>query len=131
MLFLNAVKQVELNSSDARQAITQRAALMRIRKYLPMDTSSGLTDFTGPYLIRCMSSLDMLTDWNPNFDVFSKEQQLATVAALCGVRTKSKHTIIEAWPYKVGPRATKKEFDILAAQSTSGVERYVEFEKLQ
>ncbi|KAF1362388.1 hypothetical protein EJ07DRAFT_174795 [Lizonia empirigonia] len=131
MLFLNAVKEIEFNSSDAVKMINKRSALTRVRKYLPMDTSSSLTNIDDPYFIRCMASFDLLTDWSTNFDVFSKKTQLATVAALCGVKMKSKNTIIEAWPYTVGPRATKKEFDILAAESTSGIERYVEFEKLQ
>ncbi|XPS68681.1 hypothetical protein M3J09_000967 [Ascochyta lentis] len=132
MLFLNAVKETDYISSNIIKNTRMHLAMTRTQKFMPLDGSwTGLESYGDIELTRRTSCLDLLTNWHSVFDTFMKETQLSEFAEMCGVRVKSKHTIVEPWPYTLGPRATQKEFDALTAASTSGFERYLEFEKLQ
>jgi hypothetical protein len=106
-------------------------AIKRTIKYLPPDLSAMSADPYSPDLTRRHSCSDLLTDYGSVFEQFLVDTQLSGASELCGLRIKSKHTIVEPWPYRAGLRTTRKEFDVLRTESTSGIERYVEFEKLE
>jgi hypothetical protein len=63
------------------------------------------------------------------FETFLKEGQLGARANEMGARIKSEHTIVGAWPSKVGRKTTKGEFEVLCAGNLTGYERYVEIER--
>ncbi|KAF1928848.1 uncharacterized protein M421DRAFT_61946 [Didymella exigua CBS 183.55] len=131
MLFLNAVKEIDHTSSDTvSKQLRMSMAMNRTRKYLPIHKYTPPTSYGDPDLIRRTSCLDALTDYSGVFETFLRDELIAEGARANGLKIKDKHTIVEPWPYKVGMRATKKEFDILVAGSTSGYERYMEVEKL-
>ncbi|KAF2129720.1 hypothetical protein P153DRAFT_430843 [Dothidotthia symphoricarpi CBS 119687] len=136
MLFLNAAAETEYNNRSPGSVKADMAtAMMRLEKYMPLDRSRLAqirnADDLGkhPHFVRRSACYDMFKNWEKYFDLFLYQNSIDMHARSCGLQLKDKHTIVEPWPYKVGPRTTQKEFDILRASSTVGYERYVEFEK--
>jgi hypothetical protein len=74
---------------------------------------------------------DMFKPWDKYFEMFMDEAKITQFATLYGMAIKKKHTIVQPWPYKIRNRTTKKEFDVLRASSTTGFERYMEFQGLE
>ncbi|KAF2623920.1 hypothetical protein BU25DRAFT_349343 [Macroventuria anomochaeta] len=132
MLFLNAATETENanKGSDKWRSDLMRAA-RRLDKYMPLDrTELGhITNAGDPGFIRRTSCHDMFKDWEHWFDCFLKDSEFATFAHIHGLKIRKKHAIVEPWPYKIGVRTTKKEFDILRAGSVTGYERYIELER--
>jgi hypothetical protein len=109
--------------------------MKRLMRYMPMDPFMlARIEATGnlaqdPEFTRRNSCHEMFRDWEMWFGQFLKESELGARANEVGARIKGKHTIVGAWPFKVGVRTTKKEFEILCAGGLSGYERYMEIER--
>jgi hypothetical protein len=73
----------------------------------------------------------MFKPWDRYFDMFMDETKITQLATLYGMAIKKKHTIVQPWPYKIRNSTTKREFDVLRASSTTGFERYMEFQRLE
>lgn len=105
--------------------------MLRTREYLPGCWAKPRTGDHDSSTIRRASCLELLTDWGNVFDAFTQKMQLFRTVKLCGLRIKSKHTVVEPWPCNAGLHATQKELDALCAASASGFERYMELENFQ
>ena len=136
LLFINAAaEQHHLSEGNPAWVSDLKRAMSRLTKYIPLDRSM-LTriQMTGkasqdPEFIRWNCCQDMLRDWEMWFGTFLKESKLDARANEVGARIKGKHTIVGAWPSKVGARTTKGEFEILCAGQLTGFERYVEIQR--
>jgi hypothetical protein len=72
-----------------------------------------------------------------NFAQFLKNADLTSqrpiplkeLAAKHRLRIKNKHTIVPPWLYRASEKITRKEFNVLFAESTCGHERYVELSR--
>lgn len=136
MLFLNAAAETDhiLNPQGDVQSLV--SAMKRLEKYIPINKSrvghsrGGMNASAHPDLILRTACFDMFKPWETYFDMFVDEAKVTQIARLCGIVIKKKHTIVQPWPYKIGKKATKKEFDVLSASGTTGFERYMEFLRL-
>jgi hypothetical protein len=140
MLFLNAAAETEMfirSPTNKTYKAGLSAALRRQAKFMPM-TKPFLNDLRGaadmarsPNFISRMSCEGLFKDWSVYFDMFMAEEKIVEFAKVCGMEVKKRHTIVEAWPCKLGDKATQADFDLLRSSSRSGSERYVEFERAQ
>jgi hypothetical protein len=109
--------------------------MTRLMRYMPMDpfmlarikaTEKPAQD---PEFIRRNSCHEMLRDWEMWFGRFMEQTKLCAWANEFGARIKGKNTIVGAWPFEVGARTTKKEFEVLCAGGNTGCERYMEIQR--
>jgi hypothetical protein len=109
--------------------------MTRLMRYMPMDlfmlarikaTGKPAQD---PEFIRRNSCHEMLRDWEMWFGRFMEQTKLCAWANEFGARIKGKNTIVGAWPFEVGVRTTKKEFEVLCASGNTGCERYMEIQR--
>ena len=119
-----------LFSDPISQKQQTHTAMMRSHKYLPFDKTAPPSSYADPEMIRRVGCFNLLTDYTGLFDIFLEAESVVEAARTCGLKIKDKHTIVQPWPFRVGMRTTKKEFDILAAAGTDGFEQYMEVEKL-
>ena len=144
MLFLNVVREEESESSPDLTAMAHRGR--QIKRYLDIkqpiiDAAMGkggmsaMQYMTSPDFILVTDSLNLCGDFDAYFKRFLKSADphkgtsMYDLAHQHGMRIKSKHTIIEPWPYRLTEKTTKEEFKVLLSESTCGHERYMEFEK--
>jgi hypothetical protein len=135
MLFINAAMETDQFLHPHGDVQGMMIAMKRLEKYIPLDNSqmgvnrAGRNISAHPDLVLRTACYDMFKPWDKYFDNFMDEMKILQVAQLCGMNIKKKPTLIQPWPYKIGVRTTKKQFDILHASGTTGFERYMEFEK--
>lgn len=147
MLFLNVVVEEENISADKLNPAAMAHRGRQIKKYLDikqpiMDAAMGkggmgaLRYMYSPDFVLVTQSLDMWGDFEAYFKRFldradpREGTSMYDLARQHGMRVKSKHTIIEPWPYRVTEKTTKEEFKILLSGSTCGHERYMEFKRV-
>jgi hypothetical protein len=82
-----------------------------------------------PEFIRQTACHGMLKDWEMWFGRFLEQSKLGAWVNELGAIIKDKHTVVGAWPCKVGVRTTKKELEVLCASGLTGYERYVEVKR--
>ncbi|KAF5854000.1 hypothetical protein GGP41_006766 [Bipolaris sorokiniana] len=137
MLFINAAVEIDHEANPQGDIQSLVPAMERLKKYIPFDKSrvnmnrAGMNPGPHPDLILRITCSDMFKPWDKHFDVFMDECRITQFATLCGMAIKEKHTIVQPWPYRVENQTTKKDFDVLRASSTTGFERYMEFQKLE
>jgi hypothetical protein len=66
-----------------------------------------------PEFLRRCSLHDCFGNFDELFDLFCNNVRMDDVAKANGVRVKKQHTLVEKWPYRVTPRTTKQEFEIM------------------
>ncbi|KAH7095343.1 hypothetical protein FB567DRAFT_601187 [Paraphoma chrysanthemicola] len=148
-LFLNAVREEERYDLNAELAATpyELRRIEQLRSY--MDLSPAVFDVLSGKHSSAMRNVsmadvqlanvaaDMFGDFDLYFEKFSSKPDkrqagsMNQLARINGMQVKAKQTIIERWPYRVKEETTKEQFKILLSESTSGHERYVEFEKAE
>jgi hypothetical protein len=148
LLFLNVVREEE-DHSLRRDAVAMARRGRLIRKYFN-DTKPQILDAVlgkgGPASMQYITTpeLALLTDvmmyWD-DFDITfarflgnadpesEKPISLKDLAARHGLKIKDKHSIVQPWPYRASERMTRKELDLLVAESTNGHERYIEISR--
>lgn len=84
-----------------------------------------------PASLRQLRATFLMADWKTMFDGFFKEKGLRRAAELSNLQVKTKHTIIEPWPYTVGLYTPREEFEVMRASQNTGKECYVEFERIE
>lgn len=137
MLFINAAIETDHIANPQGDVQSMVSAMKRLEKYIPIDksrmnlTRGGMNTSAHPDLISRTACYDMFKPWDKYFDMFMDEAKITQFATLYGMVIKKKHTIVQPWPYKVRNQTTKKEFDVLRASSTTGFERYMEFQRLE
>lgn len=137
MLFINAAKEIEYVANPQGDVHSMLTAMQRLKKYMPIDesrmslTRGGMNTSIPPDLISRTACCDMFKPWDRYFDMFMDETKITQLATLYGLAIKKKHTIVQPWPYKIQNSTTKGEFDVLRASSTTGFERYMEFQRLE
>lgn len=146
MLFLNAVREEESESRDSLDPTAMAHRGRQIKRYLDIkqpiiDAAMGkggmsaMQYMTSPDFTLVTDSLNLCGDFDAYFKRFLKSADphkgtsMYDLARQHGMRIKSKHTIIEPWPYRLTEKTTKEEFKVLLSESTCGHERYMEFER--
>lgn len=138
MVFLNAVREVESLSGAYMNPAVNRERLRQAKKYFVMDKSvaddvlqgvAAVMSMLKPEVIQTISMLDMFGDFDGFFKVFLNEVSMHALARESGVRIKKNQTVINPWPFRVTGKTTKEEFHVICNDSTTGHERYMEFEK--
>ncbi|KNG52716.1 mynd finger family protein [Stemphylium lycopersici] len=153
MLFLNAVREEEsFLSSDSKTKTAPAPDARRvqnIKKFLPhidpgvVDLVMGQTTPSSPGrtfildVTMISSAMRMFDNFDDCFNGFLecpdpiKVASMDTLTQAHGMKVKTQHTIIKPWPYRVTNNTTKEEFSSMLSESTTGDERYMEFEKLE
>jgi hypothetical protein len=146
MLFLNAVREEDSKSRDNLDLTAMAHRGHQIKRYFDIkqpiiDAAMGkggmsaMQYMTSADFILVTDSLNLCGDFDAHFKSFLKSADphkgtsMYDLARQHGMRIKSKHTIIEPWPYRLTEKMTKEEFKVLLSESTCGHERYMEFEK--
>jgi hypothetical protein len=133
-LFRNAALEELDLAKDTRKSETDRdRAMDRLKKHMPLDYARILQRIKKPEdavmdvdFHRFTHTQDKCRDWDMWFDEFLKKSKLRVKVNEQGARIKGKHTVVGAWPCKIGKNTTKEEFDALIAGALKGCERYVE-----
>jgi hypothetical protein len=127
MLFLNAAEE-DSRVMDFRVAIS---GISDIGKYLPVnremlqDRNRTKADF-----LKLFGALRLFRDFDKLFDGFMTDYRFEEIGKVGGVKMKLRNTIVEPWPLRLKPNATKEEFDTVLASGHAGSERYVEWESI-
>ncbi|PZC93522.1 MYND finger family protein [Pyrenophora tritici-repentis] len=88
-------------------------------------------------MVVVTDAMSMFANFDEHFNKYLQHPDLFESGSMkdfaqkYGVQVKAQHTIVKPWPCRVTDETTKAEFAILLAESTTGHERYVEFEKLE
>jgi hypothetical protein len=72
----------------------------------------------------------MFWDFNRVWERFRKVFISQEAGNVCGMKMKSKNSIVEMWPLRLKKNATQEEFTRLHASGHSGCERYVEWTRV-
>lgn len=127
-LFLNTVHEV---FTDAEDAASLPATLLQVQQYLKVtpDMFQPQNKYSADVL-RLLDARAVFRNYDELFDRFMRECRLDDLGTAAGLKRRSRHTIIEPWPMRLRPDATKSEFEALRASGHTGSERYVEWESL-
>lgn len=136
MLFINAVGEIyHHNDPNGEQRFKESRVLMQ--KFIPVTPmtlmtmiAGGMSAMSSLEMIRISSCYTMFGDFEKAFGTFLKDVQMHKLTKKYGIKIKEKHSIIEAWPFRVTEKTTKEEFDIICASTHTGCERYMEFAKV-
>lgn len=121
-LFLNAETR-DLNQEELRAAITM------VKRFMPpkRNTSPDLISIQG------MGAMNIARDLDGAFNEYMKDVQMLELSTALGLVMKERHTIIEAWPFRVKDTAyseeAKRNFEFLYRSGLVGWERYVEWKR--
>ncbi|KAF2797239.1 hypothetical protein K505DRAFT_358599 [Melanomma pulvis-pyrius CBS 109.77] len=134
MLFINAVREVERCKKRAsnEEQLRQAMEYMDMGKLVANEVLEGGAanmNMLKPEIVRIASTIGMFGDFDGFFTKFLSEVSMPTLARASGVRIKKSQTIINPWPFRVTDTTTKEEFQQMCNDSTTGHERYMEFEK--
>jgi hypothetical protein len=136
MLFLNAVSEVYHNSSSNGEMQRLNESKLLFKKFIPLTPitvmtimADGMNRMSSPEMIRIASCYTMFGDFDKAFDIFLKEVRLHKLMEKHGMKVKEKHTVVEPWPLRITEKTTKEEFEIRCANTHTGCERYLEFER--
>lgn len=146
LLFLNVVPEEENNSRGSLNPAIIAHRSRQIQKYLDIkqpiiDAAIGkggldsIKYFRSADFYLANASLDLFGDFDEYFERFlenpdpQKPASMNELAQRYKMKVKSKHTIIEPWPYRLTEKSTKEEFKNLLSESVCGHERYMEFER--
>ncbi|KAF3033830.1 hypothetical protein E8E12_004985 [Didymella heteroderae] len=140
LLYISAITETILSfPSPERIKRTDSQGVMRIKKYMPVSP-----DFVAlvrhdvdkkklishPDYISGSGNANRLIDWDQLWDFYAQHLVYEAIDYY-DLKIKDKHTIVEPWAFKAWPHATQKEFDDLRAGQTSGMERYLELERIE
>lgn len=146
MLFINAVREEEIYSRDNFNILAMTQLGRQVKKYLDIKQpiidaavgKGGMGAFqymTLPEFVLATNALSLFDDFDLYFNKFLKnaDRRIGTsmydLTRQYGMRIKSKHTVVEPWPFRITEKTTKEEFKLLLAENTCGHERYLELEK--
>jgi len=77
-----------------------------------------------------MRAENLMRDYGAVWAKYEKRWKLRDAERRAGVRMKRENTLVDAWPFRVRPGMTRKEFEILlASEGTVGHEKYVEWQR--
>jgi hypothetical protein len=125
-LFLNAVAETrqDLNREELQAAMTI------VKRFMPLRRDIYSTDLIA---IQGMSAMNMARDLDGTFNEYMKDVQMLELSTALGLVMKEKHTIIEAWPFRMKETAysvaAKRNFEFLYRSGLVGWERYVEWKR--
>ena len=98
-----------------------------VSKYLPLPIHQ-LRRYD-PDMLKFLGALVLVRNVESLFASYEASEQFTLLAMSLGLEVKSQHTVVERWPCRLGPNASKEEFDRRLASGFSGVERYVEWKR--
>ncbi|KAL9041133.1 MAG: hypothetical protein Q9214_004213 [Letrouitia sp. 1 TL-2023] len=121
--FLNAVHEV-YTPQDYRHSTVER-----LRSYIPItqEMAQGRRSFS-PEFVKFATASVLFRDFDELFDRFKRDCRLGEISDATNLKIKSKHTIVQPWPFRIKENATQHEFDVLLASGHFGSERCVEWE---
>jgi hypothetical protein len=100
--------------------------------------SASMQYMTTPEVVLLVDVMMYWDDFDVKFAQFLKNADpdseepvsLKELAARYGLQIKNKHSIVPPCPYRASESLTRKELDLLVAESTNGHERYIEISRV-
>ncbi|KAK7937625.1 uncharacterized protein PG986_014493 [Apiospora aurea] len=130
-LFMNAVHETMTDQDKLFEMTLNSPVTKRLLQYLPPKRRP--TSPYDPELVKVSLARDIVSTYDHVFDRYVKEHNLDKLAALLGAGMKSRHTIVDKWPYRLklhpGQPGAQAEFDSLMAGGVSSKECYTEWER--
>ncbi|KAH6635040.1 hypothetical protein B0J18DRAFT_417793 [Chaetomium sp. MPI-SDFR-AT-0129] len=137
--FMNAIPEMS-NPQDTLVSMGQSKT--KLMQYMPnlLANARVIHAVSGGYqysleAVKFVCALELMGDHDAIWDRYTSLHNFSHTASLCNASMKpqQKHTIIEAWPYRLklqpGQPGAQAEFDRRLAGGMSGKERYVEWSR--
>lgn len=84
-------------------------------------------DISNPDVLRLAHTKGIFRDFDVLFNKYTTNFGFLEVARTAGLMIKERNTIVEKWPLRLKPGASKEEFRDLISGGHWGSERYVEW----
>lgn len=130
-LFVNAVKEAVKRGNP----VDETPDLDFLTNYLPGPRILPFASEHDANMLRIWDARDLALDVDKFFQRYMKFCNFEQIATYLGVEMKATHTITEKWPtqlkLKLGEKGVEEEFRLTLGSNFTGVERYVEWRRVE
>lgn len=118
--------------SDEQAVQDDLAAVMN---YIPLKLENVLMRPQGAAMHKVWDARTLVLDRDKFFDRFAEWQEFDALASKMHMQMKNVHTIVDAWPTALklerGDEGAKEEFEQRLASGWTGLERFVEWKRVE